>query len=283
MRDQTRLERSGEGAERGRANGEARAGIARSSPCAFRPRRPGPLAALVLLGAVLAFAAPAGALTLPVEGGHTFALPLPGFAGGLEGVEVGTEGAPSLFFGLTEFPISGGAVEGPGGFFPFTGTFEHEGTALLFSRGESQVAFRDPVVDTATLGIRADVDVLSGIGPVDLGVQRVFDLLPLGLSGLPLPFPAGPGGFDPTLPAVFDAFGEQILLDLLLASFSLETELILSEALFGGDPLELAGTDAALLAVVAELGEPVPEPATALLVALAGLGAAVRRSRRPGA
>jgi len=246
----------------------------------------GLVAALGLVAGLLASAAPAGALALPVEDGHTFALPLPGLTQGPPGAEVDVEGASSLFFGLTAFPISGGAVAGPGGFFPFTGTtgtFEHDGSSVLFSRGESRVAFRDPVVDTLSLGVRADVELFSGGSLVGtLAGQRVFDLSPLGLSGLPLAFPLGPDGFDHGLPTVFDAFGREILLDLLRASFSFESEAILSEALFGGEPLDLAGRSAALLGVVAEIGEPVPEPGVALLVALGGLAAFTHRRHRQG-
>jgi len=269
---------------RGRRSGATRstedAAFARAEPCRAPHRaRPALVAALGLLWALLAPTNPAAALGLPVDGGHTFALPLPGFTEGLEGVDVSVEGAFDLFFGLTEFPITGGSVEGPDGFIPFTGPFEHAGSSLLFTRGDNQVVFTDPVVDTLTLGVRADVDVFSGGSLVDSRAgQRVFNLSPFVLPALPLPLPGDLGGFGLALPTTFDAFGREILLDLLLASFAFETETILADALFDGGPLDLAGRTAAAVAIVAEIGQPVPEPAVGLLL-LGGL-AVFARSRR---
>jgi len=273
-------ERSG-GRHSGAARSAEEPSCARAARCRAPHRaRPALVAALGLLWALLGTANPAAALALPVEGGHTFALPLPGFTEGLEDVDVSVEGAFDLFFGLTEFPITGGSVEGPDGFIPFTGSFEHAGSSLLFARGGNQVVFRDPVVDTLTLGVRADVDVFSGGSLVDSRAgQRVFNLSPFVLPALPLPLPGDLGGFGLSLPTTFDAFGREILLDLLLASFAFETETILADALFDGGPLDLAGRNAAALAVIAEIGEPVPEPAVGLLL-LGGL-AVFARSRPP--
>jgi len=260
------------------------------SPSAPRSRR-GALGALLLGLALLLPGAAQAISTLPftIEGGKTLALPLPSFFTGLHGVDVDTEGVDRLFLGIRSLDITGGLVEGPAGFTPFTGTFEHAGTSLSFSRGDDELIFRDLVVDTALLELRADVDVVEdGVLSEALSAVSLFDLTPLlpalpplpGLPGLPgggLPG-GGPGGlFD--LPTLLEGpFGEDVVLDLLRGTFSDEAEDLFADVLFS-HPRGLPDRPAVLLGIAAKLGPPIPEPATALLMAagLAGLAAARRR------
>jgi len=179
-----------------------------------------PVLLLALLVGLLLPAAGATALSsgpLVVDRGATLALPMPDFFGSLQDTDVQVDGILRLPFGLRVFPMSGGSAEGADAFIPYVGSFEHEGTTIGFTRGDDRIEFRDPVVDTDTLGFFADVAIFQDGSFLEIrDERRVFDLSPLfpTLPSLPFPLPggvAGLPGLPESLPAVVDLFGHDLL------------------------------------------------------------------------